>query len=319
MNKFDKNAKIYISGHAGMVGSALVRGLKAKGYNNLIGKTIEELDLTRQYDVEKFFEAEKPDYVFLAAAKVGGIGATVKYPVEFLMDNLAIQSNVLTCSFKYGVKKLIFISSACVYPREAKQPISEESLLTGMLEPTNEGYALAKIAGLKACEYYRREYGLSYFSAIPCNLYGYNDSFNVNRSNLIPAMIRKFHSAKVNGLKNVVVWGTGRAYRELLFADDMADACIYLMENYSGDGFVNIGYGKDFTILQIAEMVKKVVGYEGEIVTDPTKPEGMFRKIVDSSKITNLGWKPKTNIEDGLKLTYKWFLENVKDKDELVT
>lgn len=315
----DKQSKIYVAGHAGMVGSAIVRSLKNKGYTNIIGKTIEELDLTRQAEVEDFFCSEKPKYVIIAAAKVGGIAATVKYPAEFLIENLQIQNNIFTCSFKAGVKKLLFISSACIYPCDAKQPIDEESLLTGPLEPTNESYALAKIAGLKACEYYHKEHGAGFMSGIPCNLYGYNDSFSATRSNLIPSLIRKFHSAKVNGLGNVVVWGTGNAYRELLFADDMADACIFLMENCDSGDFYNIGYGEDFTILQIAQMVKKVVGFEGEIVTDPTKPEGMFRKIVDSSKLNALGWKPKTSIEKGLKLTYQWFLENVKDKDELFT
>ena len=315
----NKNSKIYVAGHSGMVGSAIVRKLKIIGCKNIIGKDINELDLTRQSQVEEFFEKEKPEYVFFAAAKVGGIGATVKYPMEFLTENLTMQCNIFSCSLKYGVKKLLFISSACIYPREAKQPIVEEALLTGPLEPTNEGYALAKIAGIKACEYCSREYDVDYISGIPCNLYGYNDNFNINRSNLVPSLIRKFHSAKVNHLDKVTIWGTGNAYRELLFADDMADACLYLMENYSGADFLNIGYGQDFTVLQIAEMVKKVVGYEGEIVTDPTKPEGMFRKLVDSSKLNSLGWKPKTNIEDGLKLTYNWFLKNINDKDLLVT
>ena len=315
----NKNSKIYVAGHTGMVGTALVRNLVYRGYTNIIGKTFEELDLTRQTEVEEFFEREKPEYVFLAAARVGGIGANIKAPAEFLMDNLQIQCNIISSAYKNNVKKLLFLGSSCIYPCKAPQPITEDMLMTGPLEPTNEGYALAKIAGLKACRFYKEEYGVDYISVMPCNLYGYNDNFSINRSHIIPAIIRKFHSAKVNGLDKVTIWGTGNAYRELLFVDDMADACLYLMENYSGTDFLNIGYGQDFTVLQIAEMVKKVVGYEGEIVTDPTKPEGMFRKIVDSSKINNLGWKPKTNIEEGLKLTYKWFLENVNDKDLLVT
>lgn len=315
----EKSAKIYIAGHAGMVGSALVRSLKKQGFTNIAGKSIEELDLTRQYDVEHFFEREKPDYVFLAAAKVGGIGANIKAPAEFLMDNLQIQCNILSSAFKNKVKKLLFLGSSCIYPCKAPQPITEDMLLTGPLEPTNEGYALAKIAGLKACRYYKEEHGADFISVMPCNLYGYNDNFNINKSHIIPAMIRKFHSAKVNDLDKVVIWGTGTVYRELLFADDMADACLFVMENYSGADFLNIGYGQDFTVMEIAQMVKKIVGFEGEIVTDPTKPEGMFRKIVDSSKLNALGWNPKTSIEEGLKLTYQWFLDNVKDKDELFT
>ncbi len=314
----EKNSKIYVAGHTGMVGSALVRNLTARGYTNIIGRTFEELDLIRQSDVEEFFDREKPEYVFLAAAKVGGIGANIKSPAEFLMDNLQIQCNIISSAYKNNVKKLLFLGSSCIYPCKAPQPITEDMLMTGPLEPTNEGYALAKIAGLKACRFYKEEYGADYISVMPCNLYGYNDNFSINRSHIIPAIIRKFHSAKVNHLDKVTIWGTGNAYRELLFVDDMADACLYLMENYSGADFLNIGYGQDFTILQIAEMVKKVVGYEGEIVTDPTKPEGMFRKLVDSSKLNSLGWKPKTSIEDGLKLTYNWFLENINDKDLLV-
>lgn len=313
----EKNAKIYVAGHNGMVGSAIVRQLKKAGYTNIIVRSHSELDLTRQTEVEQFFAAEKPEYVFVAAAKVGGIGANIKYPAEFLMENLQIQCNVLDSAFRNHVKKLLFLGSSCIYPCEAQQPIKEDYLLTGSLEPTNEGYALAKIAGLRQCEYYKRQYGVDFISVMPCNLYGYNDNFDINHSHIVPAMIRKFHSAKVNGLDNVTIWGTGKVYRELLFADDMAEACLFAIKNYSGDSFLNIGYGEDFTVMQIAEMVKKVVGYEGGITTDPTKPEGMFRKIVDSSKINDLGWKPSTAIDDGLRLTYKWFLENIEDKDEI--
>lgn len=313
----EKNAKIYVAGHTGMVGSAIVRQLKKSGYTNIICKSHDELDLTRQADVEDFFANEKPEYVFFAAAKVGGIGANIKQPSEFLMINLQIQCNILDSAFKNHVKKLLFLGSSCIYPCKAQQPIKEEYLLTGLLEPTNEGYALAKIAGLKQCQYYKRQYGADYISVMPCNLYGYHDNFDINHCHIVPAMIRKFHSAKTHGLDNVTIWGTGKVYREILFSDDMAEACLFVMENYSEEEFLNIGYGQDFTVMQIAEMVKKVVGYEGKILTDSNKPEGMFRKIVDSSKINTLGWKPSTTIEDGLKLTYKWFLQNIKDKDEL--
>lgn len=313
----EKSEKIYVAGHTGMVGSAIMRQLKSAGYTNIICKTHKELDLTRQADVEKFFAAEKPNYVFLAAARVGGVGANIKNPAEFLMENLQIQCNILNSAFKTQVKKLLFLGSSCIYPCKAEQPIKEEALLTGSLEPTNEGYALAKISGLRQCQYYKKQYGTDFISVMPCNLYGYNDNFDINRSHIIPAMIRKFHSAKVHNLDSVTIWGTGTAYRELLFADDMANACLYVMNNYMGEDFLNIGYGHDFTVMQIAEMVRNVVGYDCEINTDPSKPEGMFRKIVDSSKINSLGWKPTIMIEDGLELTYQWFLKNVKDKDEL--
>ncbi len=315
----EKNSKIYVAGHRGMVGSAIVRALKSAGYTNIICRTHDELDLTCQADVEDFFKTEKPEYVFLAAAKVGGIGANIKQPAEFLMENLQIQCNILSSAFKIQVKKLLFLGSSCIYPCKAEQPIKEEALLTGSLEPTNEGYALAKISGLRQCQYYKRQYGADFVSVMPCNLYGYNDNFDIARSHIIPAMIRKFHSAKVHRLDSVTIWGTGKVYRELLFADDMANACLYVMNNYSGEDFLNIGYGCDFTVMQIAEMVQKAVGYDCEIKTDPQNPEGMFRKIVDSSKINSLGWKPITPIDDGLKLTYQWFLENVEDKDELYT
>lgn len=313
----EKNAKIYVAGHTGMVGSAIVRQLKANGYTNLLCKSHEELDLTRQADVENFFRQEKPDYVFVAAAKVGGIRANIEHPAEFLMQNLQIQCNILSAAFHEKVKKLLFLGSSCIYPCKADQPIKEEALLTGALEPTNEGYALAKISGLRQCQYYKREYGANFISVMPCNLYGYNDNFDINYSHIVPAMIRKFHSAKIHEQRSVTIWGTGTALRELLFSDDMASACIFLMNTYSGDDFLNIGYGTDYTVMQIAKMVRNVVGYEGDIKKDPSKPEGMFRKIIDSSKVNSLGWKPLTPIEKGLKLTYQWFLENVNDKDEL--
>lgn len=315
----ERDAKIYVAGHNGMVGSAIVRQLESMGYINIIYKTHSELDLARQMDVEEFFEEEKPEYVFMAAAKVGGIGANIQQPAEFLMENLQIQCNTLSSAFKSKVKKLLFLGSSCVYPCRAKQPIKEHALLTGSLEPTNEGYAIAKISGLKQCMYYKQQYGADFIAVMPCNLYGYHDNFDISDSHMIPAMIRKFHSAKVNGLKSATIWGTGNAYRELLFADDMANSCLFVMNNYSGGEFLNIGYGKDYTVMQIAEMVRKVVGYKGEIVADPSKPEGMFRKIVDSEKINEMGWRPLTNIEDGLRLTYQWFLKNIEDKDTLYT
>lgn len=313
----DKKAKIYVAGHTGMVGSAIVRQLQNAGYTNIICKTHGELDLTRQAEVEVFFASEKPDYVFVAAAMVGGIDANIKYPANFLMENMQIQCNILSSAFKFSVKKLLFLGSSCIYPCKAEQPIREEMLLTGPLESTNEGYALAKIAGLRQCQYYKRQYGANFISVMPCNLYGYNDNFDISRSHIVPALIRKFHSAKVNNLNSVTIWGTGKAFRELLFADDMADACLFVMNNYSGEEFLNIGYGKDFTVMEIAEMIKEVVGFNGKILTDSSKPEGMHRKIVDSSKINELGWKPLTLINDGLDLTYHWFLENIKDKDTL--
>ena len=315
----EKDAKIYVAGHKGMVGSAIARCLKRDGYQNIVEKTHAELDLTRQANVEAFFAAEKPDYVFLAAAKVGGIEANMKHQADFLMTNLQIQCNVLSAAFKHRVKKLLLLGSSCIYPCKAQQPITESTLLTGALEPTNEGYAIAKISGMKQCEYYKKQYGANFISVMPCNLYGYYDNYDVTRCHLIPALIRKFHSAKVHGRDYVTVWGTGTVLREVLFADDLAEGCVMVMNSYDGEQFLNIGYGQDFTILQIAEMVKETVGFKGEICTDPSKPEGMYRKIIDSSKINALGWRPKTHILEGLKLTYQWFLENIEDRDELYT
>ena len=304
-------SKIYVAGHNGMVGSAIVRELKRNGYQNIIGKSHSELDLTVQSEVEDFFAKEQPEYVFLAAAMVGGIGANMQMPADFLMQNLLIQCNVLRYAFKYGVKKLMFLGSSCIYPRLAEQPIKEEALLTGPLEPTNEGYAIAKIAGLKQCQYYRRQYHADFISVMPCNLYGYQDNFDINHSHIVPAMIQRFHNAKINNLPNVTIWGTGRVYRELLFAEDMAEACVFLMNHYEGEDFLNIGYGTDYTVLEIAEMIREIVGYKGEILTDPSKPEGMYRKLVDTSKINQLGWYPCHTLENGLQLTYQWFLDHI--------
>ncbi len=305
----EKSAKIYIAGHKGMVGSAIHRKLQERGYFNYVLKSHGELDLTNQQAVEDFFMQERPEYVFLAAARVGGIAANMAEPVEFLLENLQIQCNVIKSAYQQQVKKLMFLGSSCIYPKDAPQPLKEEYLMTGLLEPTNEGYAVAKIAGLKLCEYYRRQYGADFISVMPCNLYGYYDNFDPEKSHIVPALIRKFHEAKRKGEKSVTVWGTGEAYRELLFAEEMADACVYLMERYSGE-FVNIGCGRDYTVMEIAQAVRKVVGYEGEIRTDPGKPEGMQRKVVDTGRLTRLGWTPRYTLEEGLAMTYQWYKEN---------
>lgn len=309
----DKNARIYVAGHKGMVGSAITRELRRQGYNRLIEKTRAELDLRNQADVSDFFHAEKPDYVILAAAAVGGILANMSDQVRFLSENLQIECNVIDSAYRCGVKKLLFLGSSCIYPREAEQPIPEYALLTGPLEPTNEGYAIAKIAGLKLCEYYNRQYAAEYISAMPCNLYGYNDNFDLTHSHMLPALIRKFHEAKTGKADTVTVWGTGRVYREMLFVDDLAKACVFLMNHYSGVEFLNVGYGEDFTVAEIAEMVKEIIGFRGDIVYDAAKPDGMFRKIIDSSQIRNLGWRPEIDLREGIARTYKWYIENQND------
>jgi len=293
-----------------MVGSAIVRELERLGFANIVKKTRRELDLTRQQDVEAFFEHEKPEYVFLAAATVGGILANMSRQAQFLINNLQIQCNVIGSAYSHQAKKLMFLGSSCIYPKEADQPISEDALLTGPLEPTNEGYAIAKIAGLKLCEYYARQQGADFISLMPCNLYGYNDNFDLQNSHFLPALIRKFHEAKQSGADTVTVWGTGSVYRELLFVDDLAKSCVFAMNSYSGSGFLNVGYGKDFTIAEFAEMVKKVSGYDGRIIYDTSKPDGMARKIMDSSKIRSLGWKPEVAVEEGIALTYDWYVQN---------
>ena len=306
----EKNAKIYIAGHKGMVGSAIVRNLEAKGYTNIIARTQSELDLTRQADVEKFFAEEKPEYVVLAAAKVGGIFANNTYPADFIWTNLEIQNNVIKSAYLNNVKKLLFLGSSCIYPRMAPQPMKESCLLTSELEKTNEGYALAKISGLKMCEFFNKQYGTDYISCMPTNLYGFNDNYHPENSHVLPALIRRFHEAKQNNAKEVVVWGTGNVLREFLYVDDLADACVFLLNNYSGNETVNIGTGKEVTIRELAETVKRVVGFEGELVFDTTKPDGTPRKLLDVSKLTGLGWKYKTELEEGIKLAYQDFLEN---------
>lgn len=306
----DKLGKVYVAGHAGMVGSALLRTLKKNGYNNIITRTSKELDLTNQKDVELFFETEKPDYVFLAAAKVGGIHANNIYPAEFMYINLMIQTNVINSSYKSGVRKLLFLGSGCIYPRIVPQPIKEEYLLTAPLEKTNEAYAIAKIAGLKMCEFYNKQFGTDFISVMPANLYGQGDNYNLTNSHVVPALIRKFHEAKVNGSDEVVVWGTGEVKREFLHVDDMADACLFLMNNYSGDECVNVGYGTDVKIREIAEIISEKVGFKGEIVQDTSMPDGTPRKLLDSSKILRMGWKPEIDLDAGILSTYNDFVEN---------
>lgn len=306
----DRTKKIYVAGHRGLVGSALVRKLESEGFTNIVAKNHQELDLTRQADVEKFFEEEKPAYVILAAAKVGGIYANDTYPADFIMKNLQIECNVIDAAYKNGVEKLLFLGSSCIYPRECPQPIKEEYLLSDYLEKTNEAYALAKIAGLKMCSYYNKQYGTDYISVMPCNLYGINDNFSPENSHVLPALMRKFHEAKVKNEPTVTVWGSGKPLREFLNVDDLADACLYLMDNYSGNDFFNVGYGEEVTIMELALLVKKVVGYEGEIVMDSSKPDGTMRKLTDISRIKATGWEPKISLEEGLKQTYEWYKAN---------
>lgn len=306
----EKNAKIYVAGHRGMVGSAIVRTLKNKGYANIITRTSKELDLRRQIDVEKFFAKEKPDYVFLAAAKVGGILANNEAPADFMYDNMILEMNVIHEAYKNKVKKLMFLGSSCIYPRMAPQPMKEDCLLTSELEKTNEAYALAKISGLKYCEYLNRQYSTDFISVMPTNLYGPNDNYHPEHSHVLPALIRRFHEAKENNLSEVVIWGTGTPLREFLYVDDLADACVYLMNTYSGNETVNLGTGKELSIKELAELVKKVVGFKGNITFDITKPDGTPRKLLDVSKLEKLGWKYKTELEDGIKLSYEDFLNN---------
>lgn len=306
----EKESKIYVAGHRGMVGSAIVRALKKQGYNNIIVRTHKELDLCRQEDVEKFFVEEKPEYVFLAAAKVGGIMANSKALADFMYDNMILEMNVIHSAWKNGCKKLQFLGSSCIYPRMAPQPITEDCLLTGALEKTNEAYALAKISGLKYCEFLNKQYGTDYISVMPTNLYGPNDNYHPEHSHVLPAFIRRFHEAKENNLPEVVCWGDGSPLREFLYVDDLADLCVFLMNNYSGNETVNAGTGKEITIKKLAELVAKVVGYTGSIIWDDTKPNGTPRKLLDISKSKALGWKYKVELEDGIKLAYNDFLNN---------
>lgn len=306
----EKNSKIYVAGHNGMVGSAILRALKKQGYTNIITRTHKELDLCRQDMVEKFFEEEKPEYVFLAAAKVGGIVANKEALADFMYDNMILEMNVIHSAFKNNCKKLEFLGSSCIYPKMAHQPIKEEYLLTGELEKTNEAYALAKISGLKYCEYLNIQYGTDYISVMPTNLYGPNDNYHPTHSHVLPALIRRFHEAKENNLPYVTCWGDGTPLREFLYVDDLADLCVFLMNNYSGNETVNAGTGKEISIKDLTQLVAKVVGYEGEIRWDTTKPNGTPRKLLDVSKTKELGWNYKTELEDGIRLAYNDFLNN---------
>jgi GDP-L-fucose synthase len=300
----EKNAKIYIAGHRGMVGSAIQRKLEKEGYHNFVTRTSAEIDLRNQQQVIDFFGQEKPEYVFLAAAKVGGIVANNTYRAEFLYDNLQIQNNVIHCSYLNNIKKLLFLGSSCIYPKLAPQPLKEDYLLTGLLEPTNEPYAIAKIAGIKMCDAYRAQYGCDYISVMPTNLYGYNDNYHPQNSHVLPAMIRRFHEAKKDGAPSVTIWGTGSPLREFLFADDLAEACYFLMQNFSEAGFVNIGSGKEISIKDLALLVKNITGYTGDIEFDTSKPDGTPRKLMDVSKLAAKGWTYKTELDEGVRLAY---------------
>ena len=305
-----KKSKIYVAGHRGMVGSAIVRNLEGKGFTNVIGESSKDLNLIRQDEVERYFEIEKPDFVFLAAAKVGGINANNIYPAEFIYNNLMIESNVINSAYKFGTKKLLFLGSSCIYPRKVSQPIKEEYLLSGSLEPTNEAYAVAKIAGIELCKFYRRQYGCDFISAMPTNLYGMNDNFDLETSHVMPALIRKFHEAKMNNDKEVIMWGTGKPKREFLFVDDLADACVYLMNNYSDEVHINVGTGEDIEIGELAKTIQEVVGYDGEIVNDLSKPDGTPRKLLDVSLLESIGWQHKTKLHEGILKVYDWYLKN---------
>ena len=312
MANLSKEDKIYVAGHRGLVGSAIVRSLKRGGYTNIIGRTHSELDLTDQQAVRAFFEAERPDVVVLAAAKVGGINANQTMPAEFAYENMQIQCNVIKCCHDYKVKKLLFLGSTCIYPKMAPQPIPEDALLTGPLEVTNEAYAIAKISGMEMCRFFKIQYGDDFISCMPTNLYGPYDNYDLSNSHVLPAMIRKFHEAKVNNAPTVELWGTGSPLREFLYSDDMADACVYLLENYSGEQHVNIGTGKEVTIKQLAELVKDTVGFTGEIVWNSDMPDGTPRKLADVSKLHSLGWTHKVELKEGVRLAYEWFKENEK-------
>lgn len=305
----EQQAKIYVAGHRGMVGSAILRRLQQEGFNNFVVRTSKELDLRNQAAVQAFFEEERPDYVFLAAAKVGGIQANNTYRADFLYENLMIQNNVIHSAYLTGVKKLMFLGSSCIYPKLAPQPLKEEYLLSGYLEPTNEPYAIAKIAGIKLCEAYRSQYGCNFISVMPTNLYGPNDNYDLNNSHVLPALIRKFHEAKINQAPTVEVWGTGSPLREFLHADDMADACVFLMKTYDGAEFVNIGTGTDLSIKALSELIKETVGYEGELVWNTSKPDGTPRKLMDVSKLHQLGWQHRIELAEGIRATYEAFAE----------
>lgn len=309
----EKLSKIYVAGHRGMVGSAIVRELQRQGYENIIFRTHAELDLCRQADVEKFFAEEKPEYVFLAAAKVGGIGANSKFPADFMYSNMMVEMNVITAAWKNSCKKLLFLGSSCIYPKFAPQPMKEDCLLTSALEPTNEAYALAKISGLKYCEYLNRQYGMDFISVMPTNMYGPNDNYHPTNSHVLPALIRRFHEAKVANAPSVTCWGDGSPFREFLYVDDLANLCVFLMNNYSGSETVNAGTGKEISIKDLTKLVAQIIGYTGEILWDTSKPNGTPRKLLDVSKAAALGWKYKTELVDGIRLAYEDFLKGFNE------
>ena len=306
-----RSSKIYVAGHDGLVGSAMVRKLMDSGYENLVFRTYEELDLERQERVEAFFDQERPEYVLLAAAKVGGIWSNSTFPAEFIYSNLVIETNIIHSSYLYGAKKLLFLGSSCIYPKHCPQPMKEEHLLSGYLEPTNEPYAVAKIAGIKMCQSYNRQYGTRFISVMPTNLYGPGDNFDLKTSHVLPALIRKFHEAKMGGDKTVEVWGTGQPRREFLYVDDLADACLYLMNNYDEDDIINVGVGEDQSIRELAEMVGEVVGFNGDLRFDHTKPDGTPLKLLDVSKLKALGWHADTPLEEGIRRAYQWYLDQL--------
>jgi len=306
----NRESRIYVAGHRGMVGSAIVRRLREEGFEGIVTRARTELDLTDARAVDAFFAEERPEYVFLAAAKVGGILANATCPAGFIRENLAIELNVIEAAHRHGVKKLLFLGSSCIYPRHAPQPIKEEYLLTGALEPTNQPYAIAKIAGIELCRSYRRQYGADFISVMPTNLYGPNDDFDPRTSHVLPALIRRFHEAKERGDEAVVVWGSGRPRREFLHADDLADACVFLMERYSAEEPINVGVGKDMSIASLAELVREVVGYEGEIRFDPSKPDGTPRKLLDVGRLHSMGWRARIPLREGIERTYRWYLED---------
>lgn len=306
----NKDAKIYVAGHRGLVGSALVRSLERQGYTHILTRTREALDLTDHAEVKRFFEAERPEIVLDAAAKVGGIRANDTYPADFIRDNLLIQTHLIDCAYRSGAKKFVFLGSSCIYPKHAPQPLKEDYLLTGPLEPTNEWYAVAKIAGIKLCQAYRRQYGFDAIALMPTNLYGPGDNFSLENSHVLPALIRKFHDAKVAWAKSVTVWGTGTPRREFLHVDDLADAAVFLMETYSDEAIINIGVGEDLSIRELAEMIREIVGFEGDLVFDPEKPDGTPRKLLDVSRLHALGWRERINLEEGIRATHEWYQSN---------
>ena len=306
--QLSKDSKIYVAGHNGLVGSAIMRKLESEGFRNIVTRTFEELDLTDQKATREFFEKERPEYVFLAAAKVGGIKANSLYPADFIYINLMIECNVIKASHEFGVKKLLFLGSSCIYPKMAPQPIKEEYLLSGYLEETNEPYALAKISGMKMCQYFNKQYGTNFISVMPTNLYGPNDNFDLNTSHVLPALIRKFHEAKVNNAPYVEIWGTGTPRREFLYVDDLADACLFLMKNYSGNDFFNVGTGEDVTIRELAELIGEVVGYKGELKFDTSKPDGTPRKLLDVTRIHEAGWRHNIELKEGLQIIYDYYI-----------